>query len=609
MQTARLNGDESLPTPSTEDARRQLERIQSSDEFHAPDRGRKFLEYIVEETLAGRRDYLKAYTIAQEVFARDSSFDAQNDPVVRIEAGRIRRALERYYLVAGQHDPVVITIPKGGYVPCFKYAEHAPASPFLHEGSDGIQTMPGSDSVEAPHQLPSAGGAETKPAQNPRLWYAITAALALALLISILWEPFLSLVTTRPSPPSTGATAVEADLPKIVVDVFEDVSGNQQSATIARGLTDEVITQLAKFKEVVVITQSPARFPEETAPADRDLPRFALQGGVRVEGDRLRLIARLVSRSDGSVVWANDYDRNLGIQNVLEIEADVAQRIATTLAQPYGIIFQADHARMVQAPGEDWEAYACTLSYYGYRTDLDPKSHAAVLDCLKHATARLPKHATLWALLSLTYVDEIRFSYRLDTPPSAEPLALAMEAAQRAVDLEPENTRALEALMLANFFGGDIDTALRLGATAYAVNPNDTEVAGEYGFRLALSGKWETGCELLSSAIARNPGPRGYYEVGMAVCAYMRGDNRAAELWIQMADLRYNPMHHLVLIAILGAEGRLDEARKEQEWLKANAPDLLPNIRKEVVTRLRRGEDQERFFAGLRSAGIVIPPP
>ena len=73
----------------------------------------------MEQTLAGHADRLKGYTIATAVFERDASFDAQADPVVRTEAGRLRRALERYYLVAGQADPVLIEVPKGGYVPIF----------------------------------------------------------------------------------------------------------------------------------------------------------------------------------------------------------------------------------------------------------------------------------------------------------------------------------------------------------------------------------------------------------------------------------------------------------------------------------------------------------
>ena len=76
------------------------------------------------ETLSGRADRIKAYSIAVEVFGRGASFDPQSDPVVRIEAGRVRRALERYYLTAGSSDPIAITIPKGSYVPVFSRERH-----------------------------------------------------------------------------------------------------------------------------------------------------------------------------------------------------------------------------------------------------------------------------------------------------------------------------------------------------------------------------------------------------------------------------------------------------------------------------------------------------
>ena len=112
--------------PTAEEICRQVERILASEEFHAPKRARNFLEFVVSETLAGRSGFLKAFTIANVVFGREASFDPQNDPVVRIEAGRIRKALERYYLVAGQTDDVIVTVPKGGYVPHFEYLRDAP---------------------------------------------------------------------------------------------------------------------------------------------------------------------------------------------------------------------------------------------------------------------------------------------------------------------------------------------------------------------------------------------------------------------------------------------------------------------------------------------------
>jgi adenylate cyclase len=104
---------------SNEAIREQLDRILGHTEFHATEKNRDFLRYVVEETLAGRSERIKGFSIAIEVFGRDSDFDASHDPVVRIQAGRLRRAIERYYLVAGMQDPIRIEIPKGHYIPVF----------------------------------------------------------------------------------------------------------------------------------------------------------------------------------------------------------------------------------------------------------------------------------------------------------------------------------------------------------------------------------------------------------------------------------------------------------------------------------------------------------
>jgi len=104
---------------AAEKIQQQLERILSSPEFHATDRQRKFLEFVVTETLAGRDHEIKGYTVATRVFGRKEDFDQATDPIVSIQANNLRRALERYYLVAGKGDPIHIDIPKGTYVPTF----------------------------------------------------------------------------------------------------------------------------------------------------------------------------------------------------------------------------------------------------------------------------------------------------------------------------------------------------------------------------------------------------------------------------------------------------------------------------------------------------------
>ena len=99
--------------------RAELGRILASSHFDASERNRRFLTFVVEEALAGRTDRIKAYPIATEVFGRDPEFDPQLDSIVRIEAGRLRRSLERYYLTDGRSNDLRIDIPRGGYGPVF----------------------------------------------------------------------------------------------------------------------------------------------------------------------------------------------------------------------------------------------------------------------------------------------------------------------------------------------------------------------------------------------------------------------------------------------------------------------------------------------------------
>jgi TolB-like protein len=96
-----------------------MRKILSSDEFDATEQQRNFFTFVVTETLAGRQQTIKGYTIATQVFGRAPDFNASMDPIVSMQANKLRRSLERYYLLVGYRDPVRIDIPKGGYVPTF----------------------------------------------------------------------------------------------------------------------------------------------------------------------------------------------------------------------------------------------------------------------------------------------------------------------------------------------------------------------------------------------------------------------------------------------------------------------------------------------------------
>src|SRR5580704_12398937 len=100
-----------------EEIRAQLGRILASSTFQQADRARAFLSFIISTFLEGRASEIKESVIAVEALGRTVSFDPRTDPLVRVEAGRLRTRLKAYYDSEGSNDRVVITLPKGGYVP------------------------------------------------------------------------------------------------------------------------------------------------------------------------------------------------------------------------------------------------------------------------------------------------------------------------------------------------------------------------------------------------------------------------------------------------------------------------------------------------------------
>jgi len=121
--------DQAQPAPGalpSDIIQSQLDRILAGPQFRDSLRLTRFLSFVVETTLNGKAECIKAYTIATEALGRDSDFDPQNDPIVRVEAGRLRQALARYYAKHGHDDAVLIELPRGSYVPNFQ--RRSPAS-------------------------------------------------------------------------------------------------------------------------------------------------------------------------------------------------------------------------------------------------------------------------------------------------------------------------------------------------------------------------------------------------------------------------------------------------------------------------------------------------
>jgi TolB-like protein len=505
-----------MQKPSPEEIRKELEHILASPALEASEKRREFLQFVVEETLAGRAGSLKGYTIAVSIFGRDESFDAQSDAVVRVEARRLRRDLDSYYMNAGNGDFVRISIPKGGYTPHFEKtsAEVRPAS------SDAKETAaPGQPSGEAA----SDSRTTAKPLIHRKFvkrLMAVTFILAVLVIILLYW---VNVASTK----NQGASGVNAAIPSVVVLPFKALGSSDTNQHLASGISQELINDLLRFPSFRLYTQSPGfeRFvnnkPEKSLPGTE--VSYIISGSVLEAGSNARVVAQMSFAKTGEVLWSESYDLLLDPKAMIQIQIDMAGEIATVLGQPYGYIHSDMVSRLATTEVSSMQSYICVLQAHEYRRDFSPEQYAPVLRCLENAIQVDPNYSDAWAMLGWLHLDAGR--YQIYGPEQVQPeYDAALQAATRAVELAPDNNLALKALSAINHYLGRYTEGERLARRAVELNPNDPDALVQLGWRLAARGNFEEGVPYIEQAIARTVNPPRWYYHFIALNYYLAGD-------------------------------------------------------------------------------------
>ncbi len=572
--------------PGVEQVRAQLRRILADATFEASPARRALLRFVVEETLAGRADRLKGYAVAQAVFGRDDTFDPQADPVVRVEARRLRRDLDSYYATAGSGDSLRITIPKGAYAVTFHW-----------HGEDGAR-------AEERTLTPDADAMPTDRART-----RLVAGLVGAVLVIVLaagW--FLGQVGRR----DAGASGDEALRrgPTVIVLPFEVLSRVQDDHYLARGLTMELITDLMRFEGFRLYSAAASfREAERADPValGRELDvAYVVKGTVASAAGRVRIGATLVDARTDEVLWSQSFERPLTPDNLLRLEDDLASRIASTLGQSYGIVNADAAGRLVRQAAPSMATYRCILRAYEYRRSFAVALHAPTVACLEAAVQRDPAYAEAWAMLAWLELDAVRF----ELAPADERERLRAEAraaSARAVALDRASVRAQQVLAAVRFYDGDYEGSERAQRQALALNPNDPETLAQLGWRLAVRGRFDEGLPYLERAIDRSVSPPGWYFHLIAIHAFMQ-DDYAAALAAAERSGRHGSEVGLSLMAMSQAAlGDRQAAERSLRMLEAEAPGFFADP--EAVYRRHQATDEivDALMAGLRRAGWRKP--
>ena len=533
---------------SPEAVRAQLSQIVGSPEFRQSERLQSFLTYVVVETLEGRADRLKGYTLGIEVFGREQDFDPAIDCIVRVEAGRLRSRLKSYYMEQGRDDPILIELPKGGYMPRWSVRE-----PALPEERSSV-------------------------------------------VVDDDYDPVLDL----PRGPS------------IAVLPFANLSNDPEQELFVDAVVEEITTQLARFKELFVIARTTA-FQYKGQALDvrkigRELGvRYLLEGSIRTSGSLLRATAQLIETLSGTHLWAETYDRDLSVQNVFEIQDDIAQRVAASIAQPFGVLGQAHLTTSRQQPTESWDAYQCYLHYWAFLHAIGPDTHLAARQKLEEALETDPGCAEAMAALGYLAIEEYVSGFN-PMPDQGDPLDRAQRLAHRAYETDSICTLALLTLSAVYYHRNQPERCREFGERALQLNPNDTEVLCDYGFYLGLLGDWDRSLALIEKAMALHPRFNTLYYFTFSMHALFEGRDEQAlayALRVEKPKLFWDPLFRA---AVLGLLGRIDEAKEAANELERLYPDIRASLMDEfakwpmdhcVLARLTEGLEK----AGLATAG------
>ena len=337
----------SSSSPSADQIREQLDRILDSELFTNKNRPKRFLDYVVTELLQGRENLLKGYTLGVEVFDKDDDFDPQADAIVRVEAGRLRRLLEHFYLEEGVNDPIRISLPKGTYIPLIE--ENIPTR---QEGRDPL--------------ISAAAAPPTGPA------------------IAVL--PFDNL---------SGEAETEMFCDGITEEIITQLSLSPSLYVVSRKST-------LRYKGQPVDIR---RLCEELE------VHYVVEGSIRRAGNMVRVTAQLLDATNDAVIWANSYDHQLTPDNLILVQDEIATQVAATLGDTYGTIMRTSAVAMKRASTEYMEAYESMLLLHDYLFELSPETHLKARQSLEKAVEIDPNYPDAWAGLSFIALDEYRFSF------------------------------------------------------------------------------------------------------------------------------------------------------------------------------------------------------
>jgi adenylate cyclase len=512
--------------PDEVDVLEALHRLAGSKALAGSGRQRALLQYLVTEEVQGRGERLKAYAIATKVLDRPADFDPQTDSIVRVEVGRLRKALELHYATDGTNDPLRILIEKGGYRPVFD--------------RQNIWTPP-----EQPAPGTPAG------ARWALIGFAVAFAFAAALAIAL----GLGSMRSTPDAPSFQRLAI---LP------FKADPGLPAAVAPLAGLQADLAARLSEFDWLSVV-------PLRTVPPSiRDAGFLhAVEVTLHITGDVLTATAHLIDGATGAVRWAATYDAVLPAGDILAHQRALAVRIATDIGRPFGALTATELDRLAAGDLETGPLTRCHLALLAYWQTYGTAERAEAFACLPLFQEAAATDAGASAGAAMLLFDRARAGGE----DHSSALSEAKERANVALERAPRRMSARLAGYTAATCAGDSPRFRAVAGAAVRDQPHNPFLLSDVANKSALGfDDWANALPMMERARALNPEPQAWYALTPVVDALRRNDlPRAVAL---LAPYEDTPFLQLRLVSLAVAGRMADSARARRDLAMIDRPAL-----------------------------------
>jgi len=394
------------------------------------------------------------------------------------------------------------------------------------------------------------------------------------------------------------------DRPAIAVLPFTNMSDEPEQEYFSDGISEDIITALSKLRWFYVIARNSSFIYKGKAVhlkqvGDELGVDYVVEGGVRKEGDFVRITAQLNDVSKGIHIWAERYDR--GLADVFAVQDEITQAIVAAI-EPQLYAAESFRAQRKAPDSMDaWDLVMRALSHYWRVTRQDNVVAQALLE---KAISIDPSYGQALGLLAASHM----FSAHMGWADMATAIPIAERAALAAIRSDSEDPWAHYALGSVYLFTRCFDDSLAEFELALRLNPGFSPARGLYGVVLTYCGRWEEGDLAARHALRLSPrDPFAAVYCGVVAYAQFVGENYEEAIRMSREALRQRGDFvgaHRVLTAASAMAGMDQVAQAALQELRRVQPNIsLAWLAKEMP--FKRDVDRECYLEGFRRAGLT----